>query len=218
MITILTALRFIWKYYWVVQLLVIISLSYLLRKEMSKARDYQEVYDISRKEIQVWRDEAGKNRTRADIAEIDASNAKLVLESNLKETIRKEVGNLRKNLISYSNVMASTTGFISGGTVDTVYVLESAATLPAKTISIQEPDLDFKGIFIPSLDTLMAEYQVRHNFDIYYYYRKPGRRPFNFFRRKQAVAEIKFDNPGSKADSLFTIVLERKRSFLGKLF
>ncbi|MEM9388820.1 MAG: hypothetical protein AAGA02_00015 [Bacteroidota bacterium] len=215
---ILTTLRFVWKYYWIVQLLVIITLSYLLKREMSKADDYQEVYELSRKEIQIWRDEAGKNRARADIAEIDAANTKLVLESNLKETIRKEVGNLRKNLISYSSIQASTAGSISGGTVDTVYVLENKPVLPAKTISIRESDLNFKGIFIPSLDTLMAEYQVRHNFDIYYYYRRPGKKPFNFLRRKQAVAEIKFDNPGSQADSLFTIVLKRKNSFLGRLF
>ncbi|GAB4235499.1 MAG: hypothetical protein Tsb0034_09650 [Ekhidna sp.] len=218
MMMILTTLRFVWKYWWIVQLLVIISLSYLLRQEMSKADDYKEVYELSRKEIQIWRDEAGKNRSRADIAEIDAANAKLVFESNLKETIRREVGNIRKNLISYSTVLASTSGEISGATVDTVYVLENNPNLPAKTITISKSDLDFKGIFIPSLDTLMAEYQVRHNFDIYYYYRRPGKKPFNFLRRKKAVAEIRFDNPGSKADSLFTIVLERKKSFLRRLF
>ena len=58
---------------------------------MSKTEDYKDIYEISRKEIQIWRDESGKNRARAQIAEIDAANAKLVLESNLKETIRVPV-------------------------------------------------------------------------------------------------------------------------------
>ena len=165
-----------------------------------------------------WKDEAGKNRARAEIAELDARNVKHVLEADLKEAIQKEVGNLRRNLISYSSVAASTQGSVAGGTIDTVYVLNNQPALPAKAITILEPDLSLKGVYIPSLDTLMAEYHIIHNFDIFYYYRKPGKKPFNLFRRKQAVAEIKFDNPGSQADSLFTMVLERKKSFLSKLF
>lgn len=214
----LTILRTLWKYYWVIQLLVIITLVYFLRKEKSKANDYESVYQASQQEIRIWRDEAGKNRSRAEIAEIDAANAKLVLESELKETIRKEVGNLRKNLISYSQVSATTTGAISGSFTDTLFVMNEMPEIPAKTISIQEPNLDFRAVYVPSLDTLMASYQVKHNFEVFYYYRRPGKKPFNFLRRKQAVAEIKFDNPGSQADSLFTIVMKRKKSFFGRLF
>lgn len=215
---ILSTLKTIWKYYWVIQLLVIITLFYFLRKEKSKANDYESVYQASQQEIRIWRDEAGKNRSRAEIAEIDAANAKLVLESNLKETIRKEVGNLRKNLISYSQVSASTTGAISGSLTDTLFIMNKMPELPAKTISIQEPNLNFQAVYVPSLDTLMASYQVKHDFEVFYYYRRPGKKPFNFLRRKQAVAEIKFDNPGSQADSLFTIVMKRKKGFLGRLF
>jgi hypothetical protein len=196
-------------------------LSYFLRREMSKTEDYKDVYEISRKEIQIWRDEAGKTRARAEIAEIDAASAKLVLESNLKETIRKEVGNLKRNLISYSSVRSSTGGTFQTGSIDTVYLMDQPQTvrpIPAKKFEINQPDLKFQGLYIPDLDTLMADYQVTHNFDIFYYYRKPGKKPFNLFRRKQAVAEIKFDNPGSQADSLYTIVLERKKSLISKIF
>ena len=221
MIMILTTLRYVWKYYWIVQLLVIILLSYLLRKEMSKTEDYKNIYEISRKEIQIWRDDAGKNRARAEIAEIDAANAKLVLESNLKETIRKEVGNLKRNLISYSSVRSSTAGTFQTGSVDTVYLMEKPKAMipiPAKKFRIDQPDLKFQGLYVPDLDTLMANYQVIHNFDIFYYYKRPGKKPFNLFRRKRAVAEIRFDNPGSQADSLHTIVLARKKSLIGKIF
>ena len=221
MIMILSTLRYIWKYHWIVQLLVIIVLSYLLRREMSKTEDYKDIYEISRKEIQIWRDEAGKTRARAEIAEIDAANAKLVLESNLKETIRKEVGNLKRNLISYSSVKSSTMGSFQTGSIDTIYLMDQpkeVRPIPAKKFKINQPDLRFEGLYIPNLDTLMANYQVIHNFDIFYYYRKPGKKPFNLFRRKRAVAEIKFDNPGSQADSLYTIVLERRKSLLRKIF
>lgn len=218
MIRIISTLKSVLKYYWIFQLLVIAFLSFLLKREASKAKDFQSIYQTSQQEIIKWRDKAGKNRARAEIAELDARNVKHVLEEDLKEAIQKEVGNLRRNLISYSSVAASTSGSVSGSTSDTIYVLKDQPVLPAKSISIKQPDLTFQGIYVPSLDTLMATYQVRHNFDIFYYYRKPGKKPFNLFRRKQAVAEIKFDNPGSQADSLFTMVLERKKSFLRRLF
>lgn len=206
------------KYYWILQLLVIVTLSYLLIAEKSKSADYQDVFETSMKEVQIWRDEAGKNRSRVQIAEIDAANAKFVLESNLKETIRKEVGNLKRNLISYSSVNASTTGSIHTSSRDTIFVINDSPVLPAKKISLKEPNLDFNGIYIPSLDTLMAHYRITHDFDITYYYKRPGKKPFNFFRRKQAVAEIKFDNPNSQADSLYSIVMERKQSFFKRIF
>lgn len=218
MIKVVSTLKSVWKYYWIVQLVVIVALSLLLRKETSKAKDFQSIYQASQQDLIKWKDKAGKNRVRAEIAELDARNVKQVLKADLKEAIQREVGNLKRNLISYSSVAASTSGSVSGSTSDTVYILKDRPSLPAKTISIKQPDLSFRGIYVPSLDTLMATYQVRHNFDIFYYYRRPGKKPFNLFRRKQAVAEIKFDNPGSQADSLFTMVLERKRSFLGRLF
>lgn len=218
MIKLVSTLKSLWKYYWIVQLVVIAVLSFLLRKETSKVNGFQSIYQASQQDLVKWKDEAGKNRARAEIAELDARNVKHVLEADLKKAIEREVGNLKRNLISYSSVTASTKGSVAGNTSDTVYVLRDRPSLPAKTISIKQPDLSFQGIYVPSLDTLMVTYQVRHNFDIFYYYRKPGKKPFNLFRRKQAVAEIKFDNPGSQTDSLFTMVLERRKSFLGRLF
>ncbi|SEL16807.1 hypothetical protein SAMN04487910_1917 [Aquimarina amphilecti] len=47
---------------------------------------------------------------------------------------------------------------------------------------------------------------------------KPGKPPWNLFRRKRAVAEIKFHNYGSQADSLFTVILDRKKGILKRLF
>ncbi|MEM8863332.1 MAG: hypothetical protein AAGD96_33900, partial [Chloroflexota bacterium] len=119
---------------------------------MSKTEDYKDIYEISRKEIQIWRDESGKNRARAQIAEIDAANAKLVLESNLKETIRKEVGNLKRNLISYSSVRSSTAGTFQTGSIDTVYLMEQPKAMipiPAKKFLIDKPDLKFQGLYVP---------------------------------------------------------------------
>ncbi|MBP2831284.1 hypothetical protein J8281_03710 [Aquimarina sp. U1-2] len=184
------------------------------RKEKQKVKDFQEVYRIQQKEIEIWRDEAGKNRTRADIAEIKAANANIVLKEDLKMFLKKEVGNLKRNLISYSIVKASTTGDFKTGTADTLYVLNEIKSLPAKKFFINNPDLKFEGLYIPQLDTLTANYQVIHNFDIFYYYKKPGKFPLNIFRRRKAVAEIRFENKGSQADSLFTLVLERRRGLL----
>ncbi|GAA0893645.1 hypothetical protein GCM10009122_33240 [Fulvivirga kasyanovii] len=219
--TILTIFNFIRKYYWIVQAVVIVALFLLLRKEKQKTDDYQEIYQLKQREVEIWRDDAGKNRIRAEIAEIDAANAKLVLESNLKETIRKEVGNLKRNLISYSSVRSSTSGTFQTGSVDTVYLLEPTKALQpisAKKFTLNNPDLKFKGLYVPSLDTLFAEYKVVHNFEVFHYYKRPGKPPFNIFRRKQAVAEIRFDNPNTQGDSLYSVVLERKKGLWKALF
>lgn len=200
-------------------LLVAISLLllWLLRQEQQKAQDYQSVYRSQQQEVEIWRDEAGKNHTRAEVAEVRAANANLVLKEELKQMLRKEVGNIRRNLISYSSVKASTVGRVAISSVDTIYVIDEMETIPARKFSIQNPDLAFDGIYVPRLDTLIADYQVKHNFDIFYHYRRPGKPPFNIFRRKRAVAEIKFENEGSRADSLFTVVMERQRGLLGRL-
>ena len=219
--TILTIFNFIRKYYWIVQAVVIVVLFLLLKKEKQKTDDYQEIYKLKQREVEIWRDDAGKNRIRAEIAEIDAANAKLVLETDLKETIRKEVGNLKRNLISYSSVHSSTSGTFQAGSVDTIYLVEPTKALsliPAKKFTLDNSDLKFTGLYVPSLDTLFAEYKVIHNFEVFHYYKRPGKKPFNFLRRKQAVAEIKFDNPNTQGDSLYSVVLERKKGLLKRLF
>ena len=157
------------------------------------------------KRDRIWKDDAGKNRIRAEIVEIYAADAKLVLESSLKEAIRQEVGNLQRNLISYSSVESSTVGTFKTRSMDTVYWIDRSKHLdpiPGKKFVIDKTDLKFNGLYVPVLDTLVAEYEVIHNLEVFRYYRRPGRPPFNVFRRKQAVAEIKFHNPGSQGDSL----------------
>ena len=205
------------KYYPLLLMIAVGMLWYLLRNEKQKVNDFKEVYRAQEKEIRIWRDEAGKNRARAEIAEISAVNARLVLKEDLKRTIEREVGNLRKNLISYSTVKASTSGSIQTSTRDTIYRINGPQPLKAKRFVLNKPDLKFKGIFLPTLDTLIADYLVIHNFDIFYYYKRPGKAPFNLFKRKRAIAEIRFENPGSRADSLFTLVLKRKKGFLKRI-
>lgn len=215
-----TLFNFIRRYYWIVQAITILILFFLLRKERQKVADVQHHAQVQRQAIETWRDTAGKNRIRAEIAEVDASNARLVLEEKLRKAIQQEIGNLRRNLISYSAVKASTNGSSRTGSTDTVYVVDqSLKTVPplsAKQFSLNNLDLQFRGLYVPLLDTLIAEYRINHNFEVFHYYRRPGKPPFNLFRRKYAVAEIKFENPNTQGDSLYTIRLERKRGWLRK--
>jgi len=206
------------KYYPVVLILTIIALLYNFRKERSRVADFKQVQQLQQQELETWRDKAGKNRARADIAEINAANAKLVLNEELKELIKKEVGSIKRNLISYASIKAATTGTLNSKARDTVYAMDSIAKpMPAKQFVIDNPDLKFEGLYVPSLDSLIADYKVRHDFELFYYYKKPGKGPWNLFRRKKAVAELRFDNHGSQADSVFTIVLERKKSLWKRL-
>lgn len=208
----ITIIKTIWRLLPIALLMVLGILFFQWRSEKQKVSDFKEIQKTYSLEIEKSKDAAGKNRARAEIAEINAKNSKLVLNEELRQMLKKEIGNLRRNLISYSAVKASTQGEFTTKGRDTVYVVNKLTSLPAKQFGIHNPDLDFEGMYVPDLDTLMANYKITHNFDLYYYYKKPGKFPWNLFRRKRAVAEIKFHNYGSQADSLFTVVLERKRS------
>ncbi len=203
----------IWK---LLPIVLVIALGILFlswRKERQKVNNFKEIQNTQFQEIEKWKDAAGKSRARAEIAEINASNVKLVMNEELLQMLKKEVGNLRRNLISYSAVKSSTEEKFKIKGKDTVYIINELKSLSAKKFSIHNPDLDFDGIYLPELDSLMVNYKITHNFDIFYYYKKPGKSP-NLFRRKRAVAETKFHNHGSQADSLFTVVLERKKGVL----
>ncbi|MBL6445688.1 hypothetical protein JMN32_05170 [Fulvivirga sp. 29W222] len=217
---ILTLFKLLGRYYWILLLIIIAILFYSHQKQKSLAEDYEQMADLQSVEIMQWKDKAGKNRARAEIAEIKVENAKEVLSEDLKRMLKKEVGNIKKNLISYSSIKASTAGHIQVNGRDTLIVLNNPQIEPVKAIkySYNSKHLEFQALVVPGIDSLIADYKVYHNFDLTYYYKKPGKPPFNFFKKKRAFAEIKFDNPGSQADSVYSIVLERKRNFLKRLF
>ncbi|WP_108802169.1 hypothetical protein [Aquimarina sp. Aq107] len=214
----LNIIKTIWRLLPIALLIVLGILFFQWKRERQKVTDFAAIQHAQFQEIEKWKDAAGKNRARAEIAEINAKNAKLVMNEELRQLLKKEVGNLKRNLISYSAVKSSTKGEFKTKGKDTMYAVNKLQSLPAKQFGIHNPDLDFEGLYVPNLDTLMANYKITHNFDIFYYYKKPGKSPWNLFRRKRAVAEIKFHNHGSQADSLFTVVLERKKGLLKRLF
>lgn len=210
-------LKTIWRLLPIALIILLILLFFSWRNQRLKVKDFKATQNAQFQEIEKWRDKEGKSRARAEIAEINAKNAKLVMNDELRQMLKQEVGNLRRNLISYSSVKASTKGRFNSKGEDTVYTSDNL-TLPAKQFEIHSPDLDFEAVYVSELDTLMANYKITHNFDLYYYYKKKGKAPWNVFRRKRAVAEIKFHNQGSEADSLFTVVLERKKGIVKRMF
>ena len=214
----LDLIKTIWKLLPIALVILIGILFFQWKRERQKVTDFKEIQNAQFQEIEQWKDKEGKSRSRAEIAEINARNAKLVINKELQQMLKKEVGNLKRNLISYSAVKSSTQGEFKAKATDTIYIANELTALPAKQFGIYNPDLDFEGVYVPELDTLMANYKITHNFDIFYYYKKPGKSPWNLFRRKRAVAEIKFHNHGSQADSLFTVVLERKKGLLKRIF
>lgn len=216
---IIATLKLLGKYYWILLLIIIALLFYSRQEQKNLADDYREMSDLQSVEIMQWKDKAGRHRARAEVAEIKAENAKQVLNEDLKRMLKDEVGNIKRNLISYSAVKASTEGEVRTVGRDTVILVnnDNVGVVKAKSYTIQNSYIDFQALVLPGLDSLIANYRIYHNFDIFYYYKRPGKTPFNIFKRKKAVAEIKFDNPGTQADSLYTIVLERKRNFLQRL-
>ncbi|UZO81392.1 hypothetical protein NBT05_02710 [Aquimarina sp. ERC-38] len=209
----ISIIQTIWKLLPIALIILLGILFFSWRSERQKVNDFKEMQQAQSQEIKKWKDKAGKNRARAEIAEINARHTKTVMSKELQLMLKREVGNIKRNLISYSSVKASTQGNLGVRGKDTIYKIDEKTILPAKQFGLQNPDLDFEGVYVPQLDTLMANYKIIHNFDVFYYYKKPGKAPWNLFRRRRAVAEIKFHNYGSQADSLFTLVMERRKGF-----
>ncbi len=206
------------RFFPIVLVIILILLFFSWRNERQKVNDFKQIQKAQFQEIEKWRDQEGKSRARVEIAEINAKNAKLVMNEELRQLLKKEVGNLRRNLISYSSVLASTSGRFNAKGKDTTFTGQGLTRLPAKQFKIHSPDLDFEAVYVSELDSLIANYKITHNFDLYYYYKKKGKAPWNLFRRKRAVAEIKFHNQDSQADSLFTVVLERQKGLVKRVF
>jgi hypothetical protein len=184
------------------------------RKNNEKLKSISSLYEAQNASIEKWKNKSGENLARAKAAEVHAGNLNLVLNQELEE-LKHEVGNLRRNLISYSSIHAYTAGSFIAPLKDTTIVIHTAEEVKAKNFSFNDDYLKFMGTVFS--DTLISSYSIRHDFEYYHYYRRPGKRPFNIFRRKEVVAEIKFKNPNTAADSIYTIVLKREQSWFRKL-
>jgi uncharacterized ion transporter superfamily protein YfcC len=79
------------------------------RKNNEKLRNISSLYEAQNASIEKWKNKSGENLARAKAAEIQAKNVNLVLNQDL-EALKHEVGNLRKNLISYSKISSYTAG------------------------------------------------------------------------------------------------------------
>lgn len=184
------------------------------RKNNEKLKSVSSLYKAQNASIEKWKNKSGENLARAKAAEIHARNVNLVLNEEL-EALKHEVGNLRRNLISYSKIQSYTAGSFTAPLIDTVIVNPNGEEVKARHFSFYDDYLKFKGTVLS--DTLISSYSVRNDFTYYHYYRRPGKKPFNLLRRKEAVAEIKFKNPNTAADSIYSIVLKREPSWFRKL-
>ena len=184
------------------------------RSNMEKLRNVSSLYEAQNATVEKWRNTSGENLARAKAAELRAENLNLVLNEEL-QALKAEVGNLRRNLISYSKIQALTRGSFTAPLKDSVILQNNGEVLDAWKFSFNDDYLKFDGLI--QNDTLVSSYTIRNDFTYYHYYRRPGRRPFNIFRRKEVVAEIKFKNPNTVADSIYSIVLKREKSDFRKL-
>ena len=184
------------------------------RSNMEKLRNVSSLYEAQYATLEKWRNTSGENLVRAKAAELSAENLNLVLNEELQE-LKVEVGSLRRNLISYSKIQTHTGGSFTAPLKDSVILLKNGEVLETRKFSFSDDYLKFNGLI--QNDTLVSNYSIRNDFTYYHYYRRPGRRPFNIFKRKEAVAEIKFKNPHTFADSIYSIVLKREKSGFRKL-
>src|SRR4051794_19605783 len=90
-----------------------------LQSKQRKIHDLNALYKMSMGETEQWKDKEGKSRARAMAAEIDARNIKYVVDENLK-ALEKEIGSLKKNLISYSRISTVTQGEFKAPVRDTI--------------------------------------------------------------------------------------------------
>ena len=181
---------------------------------MEKLKNVSSLYKAQNATIEKWRNTSGENLARAKAAELSAENINIVMNEELK-ALKAEVGSLRWNLISYSKIKAYTDGSFTAPLKDSLIMQNNGEVLEVRKFSFSDDFLRFDGLI--QNDTLVSSYSIRNDFTYYHYYRRPGRRPFNIFRRKEAVAEIKFKNPHTVADSIYSIVLKREKSGFRRL-
>lgn len=184
------------------------------RNNKEKLKNVSSLYEAQNATIEKWRNTTGENLARAKAAELSAENLNLVLNEEL-QALNSEVGSLRRNLISYSKIQISSGGSFTAPLKDSTILQNDGGVLEARKFSFSDDYLKFDGLI--QNDTLVSHYSIRNDFTYYHYYRRPGRKPFNIFRRKEAVAEIKFKNPHTVADSIYSIVLKREKSGFRKL-
>ena len=185
------------------------------RKNTEKLKSVSSLYKAQNAATEKWKNKSGENLARAKAAEVYAGNVNLMLNQELK-ALKHEIGNLRRNLISYSKIHAYTVGNFTAPLIDSVIVLNNSVPLRTKKFSFSDEFLKFDGLILN--DTLISSYSIRNDFTYYHYYRRPGKKPFNIFRRKEAVAEIKFKNPNTAADTIYSIILKREQSWFRKLW
>ena len=194
---------------------VIVLLFYsAYRSNMEKLRNVSSLYEAQKAAIKKWRNTSGENLVRAKAAELSAESLNMVLNEEL-QALKAEVGSLRRNLISYSKIQINTGGSFTAPLKDSTILQKNGDILEAQKFSFRDDYLKFDGLI--QNETLISSYSIRNDFTYYHYYRRPGRSPFNIFRRKEAVAEIKFNNPHTVADSIYSIVLKREKSGFRKL-
>ena len=199
-----------------VALAIVVVFFYITYRENNeKLESISSLYEAQNDTTEKWKNKSGENLARAKAAEVYAGNVNLVLNQEL-EALKHEVGNLRKNLLSYSKIQTSTAGNFTAPLIDTTIVTPNAEEVKAKHFTFNDDYLKFKGTALN--DTLISCYSIRNDFTYYHYYRRPGKRPFNIFRRKEAVAEIKFKNPNTAADTIYSIILKREPSWFRKLW
>lgn len=197
------------RYYWVLLISVITLQAFLLKGIKSEKKDLKNAIELSRDEITHWKSKNGESYAKIKALEIEARNAKLILGKSKVAELRKEVGNVKKNLISYKKISTTTKGSLSIVVHDTTRIKDSVR--PIKKVSFEDAFFTIEGSYNPLSDSLIASYCMKHNFEIFHYYERPGKPPFNIFQRKHAVVKIKFENPKSDIESAFTINLKLRR-------
>ena len=98
---------------WLIWIVIIITLLICLNDQQRKLADYKDHLKIKEGQILKWKDKAGRNRSRDEILTLEAKNARKILDAQLRDSIKKEVGNLKRNLINYQSVKSSTSAIIS---------------------------------------------------------------------------------------------------------
>jgi hypothetical protein len=203
--------RLIIKFIKEIIILLLLGVALLLGKcsadKNRKIHDLKLLHKTSKSQVEQWKDKAGKNHSRAIVAEINAKNLNYVLNEDLK-ALKKEIGSLKKNLISYSKISTTTEGGFKVGLKDTVVIINDYKGIEAKVAAFKDDYIEFEQLIVQ--DSSITRYSIKNDFEYYHYYKKPGKFPFNVFKRKVAVAEIKFKNPNTKGEKIFTLILKRE--------
>ena len=175
-----------------------------LQNKLENANSYKGMYESVYKEAEVWKDESGKWRSKAENVEVTASEL-----ANVKElqNLHKEFDGIKKSLKNLENFTGVGTNTTIDKTIklkDTTIYTVNGKPIKASTFKYKNKWDSIDGIIVA--DSIQWKINHRDSLEIVQFWDRSW-----FLGKKKYSTEIKSANPDTKIDYQKAIKTKRKK-------